>query len=48
MLVLGGLLLAVALMVFILNFDKIDSEQILLIGVMMIASIALMFASIIG
>jgi hypothetical protein len=48
MLMLGGVLLVVSLLVFIFNFSNVDSEQILLIGVMILASITLMFASIIG
>ncbi len=48
MLALGAVVLLVSLYLFLINFSKIDMAQMLMIIVLVIASITLMFASIIG
>jgi phosphotransferase system IIA component len=48
MLVLGAFLLAFTIILFAVNFNEIDSAQMIMIGVLILASITLMFASIIG
>jgi phosphotransferase system IIA component len=48
MLVLGAFLLAFTIILFAVNFNEIDSAQMIMVGVLILASITLMFASIIG
>jgi len=48
MLALGAILLVVAITLFVLEFSSLDNSQMLMIGVLILASITLMFASIIG
>ncbi len=48
MLGFGAILLIVALAVFILRIADLDMSQMLMIGILILASITLMFASIIG
>jgi len=48
MLAIGVILLITSLVMFIWKFTEIDNTQILMIGVMVLASITLMFASVIS
>jgi len=48
MLAIGVILLATSLLMFIWKFAELDNTQILMIGVMVLASITLMFASVIS
>ncbi len=48
MLGLGGFLLLFSLILFSLTFQNIDSSQMIMISILILASITLMFASIIG
>ena len=48
MLAIGVILLATSLVMFIWKFAELDNTQILMIGVMVLASITLMFASVIS
>jgi len=48
MLGIGVILLATSVLLFIWKFASLDNSQILMIGVMMLASITLMFASVIS
>lgn len=47
-LALGAVLLIFSIFVFWINFSKIDVQQMLMISIMVLASIVLMFASIVG
>ncbi len=48
MLGLGAVLLILSILLLLINFSKIDNAQILMIAIMVLASITLMFASIVG
>lgn len=48
MLGLGAVLLVVAIALFIIQFAKLDASQMVMLSILIIASITLMFASIIG
>jgi hypothetical protein len=48
MLALGAVLLLVACFLMLTNWGSLDASQIIIIGILMLASIVLMFASIIG
>lgn len=48
MLGLGAILLIVSLSLFALNFNRLDLAQIFMISILILASIVLMFASIVG
>ena len=48
MLSLGAVLLIVAVISFVLEFSRLDNSQMLMIGVLILASVTLMFAAIVG
>ncbi len=48
MLGLGSILLIISLSLFVINFTKLDLAQIFMISILILSSIVLMFASIIG
>lgn len=48
MLTMGTILLAVSIYLFFVSFEKLDASLMVMVGIMIIASITLMFASIIG
>lgn len=48
MLGLGAILLVISLLLFAFNFNRLDLAQIFMIAILILASIVLMFASIIG
>ena len=48
MLALGAVLLIISIGLLVVNFSKIDIAQIIMITILVLASITLMFASIVG
>ena len=48
MLALGAVILVVTIYLFFVNFNKIDAAQIMMLSILILASITLMFASIVG